>query len=106
LRNCPLHFRLSAGLVKTPQLESGIVKIAPVVGDVYELVNAAFKECAKIAADKGVIMTTSCSGGITARFDPRWCGEVLVNISNQVYNNNKQRSKDYRNFSTRNAKFF
>jgi signal transduction histidine kinase len=42
-------------------------------------VNAAIAACAKSAADKGVALTADC-GEITARFDPRWCGEALGNI--------------------------
>jgi signal transduction histidine kinase len=71
---------LIQSLVKTSRLESGIVKVSPVIGDVHELVNAAFHECARNAASKGVMVTTGCGCGITARFDPRWCGEALVNI--------------------------
>jgi signal transduction histidine kinase len=71
---------LVQSLVKTSRLESGIIKVAPQNGSVGELINAAVSECGKSADEKNITLTATCGGDIAAKFDPRWCGEALVNI--------------------------
>ncbi|GHV40615.1 two-component sensor histidine kinase [Clostridia bacterium] len=71
---------LVQSLVKTSRLESGIIKVATINGSVGELINAAISECGKSADEKNITLTATCGGDITAKFDPRWCGEALVNI--------------------------
>jgi signal transduction histidine kinase len=74
-----LNFLLQS-LVKMSQLESGIIKLAPISGEVCELINTAVSECGKFANEKTIALATVCGGGIMAKFDPRWCSEALVNI--------------------------
>ncbi|GHU74912.1 two-component sensor histidine kinase [Clostridia bacterium] len=71
---------LVQSLVKTSRLESGIIKVAPQNDNVGELINAAVSECGKFAGEKNITLTATCGGDITAKFEPRWCGEALVNI--------------------------
>ncbi|MCL2003286.1 MAG: HAMP domain-containing histidine kinase [Oscillospiraceae bacterium] len=72
---------LIQSLVKTSRLESGVVKIEPKPGNVYELVAAAIAECKSLAAAKGVELSVIANGGSPfALYDPRWCAEALFNI--------------------------
>jgi signal transduction histidine kinase len=71
---------LVQSLVKTSRLESGIIKVTPISYDIRGLINTAVSECGQFAYEKNIALTMVCDGGITAKFDPRWCGEALVNI--------------------------
>jgi len=75
-----LNFLIQS-LVKTSRLESGIIKIEPKSGNVYDLVSAASAECESLAAAKNIkLSAVSGSAPITALFDPRWAAEALFNI--------------------------
>ena len=96
-----LNFLIQS-LVKTSRLESGVIKIEPKPGNVYDLISAAASECKSIASakcielfyiqsgqgvqsDKGVQAGQFDQGGqggdlALALFDPRWCAEALFNI--------------------------
>jgi signal transduction histidine kinase len=72
---------LTQSLVKTSRLESGIVKIEPKSGNVYELVAAAIAECGSLAAKKNITLSFDENGKpIMALIDSRWCVEALFNI--------------------------
>ena len=71
---------LVRSLVKTSRLESGIIKVTPIDGNVCELIDAAVSVCATIAAEKSITLAVDCGSAILAKFDPRWCGEAIVNI--------------------------
>ena len=75
-----LNFLIQS-LVKTSRLESGIIKIEPKGGNVYELVSAASAECESLAAAKNIkLFTANGNAPIAALFDPRWAAEALFNI--------------------------
>jgi signal transduction histidine kinase len=75
-----LNFLIQS-LVKTSRLESGIIKIEPKGGNVYDLVSAASAECESLAAAKNIkLSVVSCSEPIMALFDSRWAAEALFNI--------------------------
>jgi signal transduction histidine kinase len=67
-------------LVKTSRLESGIIKIEPKPGNVYDLISAAAAECESLAAAKNIKLSIIQEAPIAALFDPRWCAEALFNI--------------------------
>jgi signal transduction histidine kinase len=72
---------LIQSLVKTSRLESGIVKIEPMPGNVYDLVAAAVAECGSLASQKNITLSlVETDKQITALFDSRWCAEALFNI--------------------------
>jgi signal transduction histidine kinase len=72
---------LIQSLVKTSRLESGIVKIEPKPGNVYELLSAAISECRSIADAKNIILSSvENDEPIIALIDLRWCAEALFNI--------------------------
>jgi signal transduction histidine kinase len=74
-----LNFLIQA-LVKMSRLESGIVKVEPQAGDPCALVHSAVRACLNSAAAKNIGLAANCKGAMTAKLDPRWCGEALVNI--------------------------
>jgi len=72
---------LIRSLVKTSRLESGIIKIVPKTGDVFELAQSTVAACSGFAAAKNIRLSQGLGGaGLTAVFDPRWCAEALFNI--------------------------
>ena len=72
---------LIQSLVKTSRLESGIVKIKPKPGNVYELVDAAIAGCEKLADEKNITLSFVHSDApLTASYDSRWCAEALFNM--------------------------
>ena len=72
---------LIQSLVKTSRLESGIVKIEPKPGNVYEPVAAAIAECKSLADAKNIkLSSTEITEPVFALYDPRWCAEALFNI--------------------------
>jgi signal transduction histidine kinase len=72
---------LIQSLVKTSRLESGIVKIEPKPGNVYDLVIAATRECGSLASQKNITLSlVETDKLITALFDFCWCAEALFNI--------------------------
>ncbi|MCL2109081.1 MAG: HAMP domain-containing histidine kinase [Oscillospiraceae bacterium] len=72
---------LIGSLVKVSRLESGIIKIEALPGNVFDLVNNAVSECESLATDKKISLTfPENQPPITALFDPKWCGEALFNI--------------------------
>jgi signal transduction histidine kinase len=72
---------LVQSLVKTSRLESGIIKIEAKPGDVRDLIVAATSECYGAAAAKNIRLAAHPGdASLTARYDPRWCGEALANI--------------------------
>jgi signal transduction histidine kinase len=75
-----LNFLIQS-LVKTSRFESGIVRIEPASGDVRDLINTSVAECAADATDKNIHLVAAASNApLIAKYDPRWCGEALVNI--------------------------
>jgi signal transduction histidine kinase len=75
-----LNFLIQS-LVKTSRLESGVIKIEPKPGNVYDLVCDAAAECESLAAGKGIsIFYAKTAPPLTALFDSRWCTEALFNI--------------------------
>jgi len=74
-----LNFLIQS-LVKTSRLESGIIKIEPKPGNVYDLISAAAAECESLAVAKNITLSIIQDTPITALFDPRWCIEALFNI--------------------------
>lgn len=72
---------LIRSLVKISRLESGIIRIEPVPGDVRELAHVAVRECEGLAASKGIELSEPQDGApVEALFDQRWCAEALFNI--------------------------
>jgi len=72
---------LIQSLVKTSRLESGIIKITPTIGNVFEMIEKAVDGCVSIAAAKHVKLSFEQSvTPITALFDIRWCTEAIFNI--------------------------
>jgi signal transduction histidine kinase len=71
---------LIQSLVKTSRLESGIIKIEPKPGNVYDLISAAAFECESLAVAKNITLSIIQDTQVTALFDPRWCAEALFNI--------------------------
>jgi signal transduction histidine kinase len=72
---------LIQSLVKTSRLESGVIKIEPKPGNVYELVAAVVAECESLADAKNISLSSAENGSpITALYDSRWCREALFNI--------------------------
>jgi signal transduction histidine kinase len=74
-----LNFLIQS-LVKTSRLESGLIKIEPRPGNVFDLIETAVSQCAASAAAKNITLAATQGGLITALFDPRWCAEGLFNI--------------------------
>jgi signal transduction histidine kinase len=75
-----LNFLIQS-LVKTSRLESGIIKIEPRSGNVYDLVSAASAECESLAASKDIRLSAANGHApIAALFDSRWAVEALFNI--------------------------
>ncbi|MCL2253532.1 MAG: HAMP domain-containing histidine kinase [Lachnospiraceae bacterium] len=75
-----LNFLIQS-LVKTSRLESGVLKIEPKPGNVYDLVSAAIAECKGLAAAKRITLSVAhADAPITALYDSRWCTEALFNI--------------------------
>jgi len=74
-----LNFLIQS-LVKTSRLESGIIKIEPKPGNVYDLISAATAECENLAAAKNITLSIVQDTPVAALFDPRWCAEALFNI--------------------------
>jgi signal transduction histidine kinase len=72
---------LIQSLVKTSRMESGIIKIEPKPGKVYELIAAAVGECKNFANAKNIMLSfIEIDNSITALYDSRWCTEALFNI--------------------------
>ncbi|MCL2051729.1 MAG: HAMP domain-containing histidine kinase [Lachnospiraceae bacterium] len=72
---------LIGSLVKVSRLESGIIKIKALPGNVFDLINSAVSECENLAADKKITLTfPKNQPPLMALFDPKWCGEALFNI--------------------------
>jgi signal transduction histidine kinase len=72
---------LVQSLVNTSRLESGLIRMAPRLADVRELMRGAVSACQADAAAKGVRLAAAVGEGpLLADYDPRWCGEALVNI--------------------------
>ena len=72
---------LIQSLVKMSRLESGIVKIEPKPGNVYDLVDAALAGCEKLADEKNITLSfVHNDAPVTALYDSRWCAEALFNI--------------------------
>jgi len=74
-----LNFLIQS-LVKASRLESGIIKIEPKPGNVYDLISAAAAECESLAAAKNISLSIIQNTPVAALFDPRWCAEALFNI--------------------------
>ncbi|MDR1804412.1 MAG: HAMP domain-containing histidine kinase [Treponema sp.] len=75
-----LNFLIQS-LVKTSRLESGVIKIEPKSGNVYDLVSAASAECESLAAAKKIKLSAANGNApIAALFDSRWAAEALFNI--------------------------
>ena len=74
-----LNFLIQS-LVKTSRLESGIIRIEPKPGNVYDLISAAAAECESLAAAKNITLSIIQDTPVEALFDPRWCVEALFNI--------------------------
>ncbi|MDR3072146.1 MAG: HAMP domain-containing histidine kinase [Clostridiales Family XIII bacterium] len=75
-----LNFLIQA-LVKTSRLESGIVKLAPKPGDVYELIKTAATDCEPLVDRKKMKLSVAVgTAPIMALFDARWCVEALFNM--------------------------
>jgi signal transduction histidine kinase len=74
-----LNFLIQS-LVKTSRLESGIIKIEPKPGNVYDLISAAVAGCESLAAGKYITLYIIRDTPVTALLDPRWCAEALFNI--------------------------
>ena len=73
---------LIGSLVKVSRLESGIIKIEALPGNIYDLINSAVSECESLVADKKIDLTfPENQPPLTALFDPKWCGEALFNIT-------------------------
>jgi len=72
---------LVQSLVKTSRLESGIVKIEPKPGNVFELATAVIAESKSLADSKSIRLSLAESNDpVFALYDPRWCAEALFNI--------------------------
>ena len=72
---------LVQSLVKTSRLESGIVKIEPKPGNVFELATAVIAESKSLADSKSINLSLAeSSDPVFALYDPRWCAEALFNI--------------------------
>ncbi|MCL2108427.1 MAG: HAMP domain-containing histidine kinase [Oscillospiraceae bacterium] len=72
---------LIGSLVKVSRLESGIIKIEALPGNVFDLINSAVSECENLAADKRISLNfPENQPPLTALFDTKWCGETLFNI--------------------------
>ncbi|MDR1213099.1 MAG: HAMP domain-containing histidine kinase [Propionibacteriaceae bacterium] len=68
-------------LVNTSRLESGLIRMAPRLADARELIRAAAAGCESDADSKGIRLVAAVGDSpLMASFDPRWCGEALVNI--------------------------
>lgn len=75
-----LNFLIQS-LVKASRLESGIIKINPKPGSVYNLISEAVIECESLAAEKSIaIIPDAIAETVRALYDPRWCAEALFNI--------------------------
>ena len=75
-----LNFLIQS-LVKASRLESGVIKIEPKPGNVYDLISDALSECENIATTKSIkLSSTQEDTPLTALFDFRWCAEALFNI--------------------------
>ena len=72
---------LIQSLVKTSRLESGIIRIEPKPGNVFDLVSAAVNQCQGLAVAKNISLSiTDDDAPIMALMDSSWCGEALFNI--------------------------
>ena len=72
---------LIQSLVKTSRLESGVIKIEPKPGNVYELISTAAADSESLAAAKNINFSVAHSEKqLAAVFDTRWCAEALFNI--------------------------
>ena len=71
-----LNFLIQS-LVKTSRLESGVIKIEPKPGNIYDLISAAAAECESLAAAKGVDLSFAQeTAPLQALFDARWSAEA------------------------------
>ncbi len=72
---------LIQSLVKTSRLESGIIRIEPKPGNVFDLVSSAVNQCQGLAFAKNINLSiTGYDAPIMALMDSSWCGEALFNI--------------------------
>lgn len=66
-------------LSKLSRLETGILTLHPVPGEVDALLSGAAAQFTRQAAEKGIALTVRSSGA-RAVFDPRWTGEAVCNL--------------------------
>ncbi len=66
-------------LSKLSRLETGILTLHPVPGEVDVLLSGAAAQFTRRAAEKGIELTVQPSGA-RAVFDPRWTGEAVCNL--------------------------
>jgi signal transduction histidine kinase len=73
---------LIQSLVKTSRLESGVIKIEPKPGNVYDLISTAAAECESLADDKNIALSYAQEDNapFAVLCDSRWCAEALFNI--------------------------
>jgi signal transduction histidine kinase len=88
---------LIQSLVKTSRLESGIMKIEPKPGNVYDLIAKVVTECESLAAAKHINFSFTChdTPPITALYDSRWCAEALLNITDNAMKNTPESGSVY-----------
>ena len=66
-------------LVKTSRLESGVIALHPVPGELWPMLESAVAQLAPRAAEKGIDITLEPTQA-SAVFDPRWTEEAVYNL--------------------------
>ena len=66
-------------LVKTSRLESGVIALHPVPGELQKTIRAALSQIAPKAAAKGIPITLEPADA-QAIFDPKWTEEAIYNL--------------------------
>lgn len=66
-------------LVKTSRLESGVIALHPVPGELQKTIRAALSQIAPKAAAKGILITLEPADA-QAIFDPKWTEEAIYNL--------------------------
>ena len=66
-------------LVKTSRLESGVIALHPVPGELQKTIRAALSQIAPKAAAKGIPITLEPADA-DAVFDPKWTEEAIYNL--------------------------
>lgn len=67
-------------MIRMSRLETGLVKVQPEEGSVYDLIEQAVCDVALKADEKHMDIRIACGEGLTAYFDRKWTLEAVFNV--------------------------